>query len=81
MSQYPEVSTSTLIATGGYRGAGIGGRNNSGNCGNIEIWGGNITATGGGADGYGADRPRLGNKNERDLRILRATFENFVWKI
>ncbi len=30
---------------------------------------------------FGADRPRLGNKNERDLRILQATFEIFVWKI
>ena len=49
------ASTGTLIATGGYRGAGIGGRSGAEeNCGNIVISGGNITAIGGGDDGYGA---------------------------
>ena len=48
------ASTGTLRANGGRCAAAIGGRNNSGNCGNIVIQGGTITAIGGGTTGTGA---------------------------
>ena len=48
------ASTGTLRANGGRCAAAIGGRNNSGNCGNIVIQGGTITAIGGGTSGTGA---------------------------
>ena len=48
------ASTGTLRANGGHCAAGIGGRNNSGDCGNIVIQGGTITAIGGGTTGTGA---------------------------
>ena len=48
------ASTGTLRANGGRCAAAIGGRNNSGNCGNIVIQGGTITAIGGGTAGNGA---------------------------
>ena len=56
------IEGGVITATGGYRGAGIGGGGNgesSGNCGNIVITGGTITATGNdGAAGIGGGYDR-----------------------